>query len=168
MEPEDNNRQLRTTLIVLVAVVLIVGGVVAFTKRKSDANADSNTDIASSSLSGQADTDNTVTTPGTSAATAGFKDGSYSATGNYVSPGGRESITITVTLKDGVVTDTSAQSGANDRDAEDFQSEFISTYKRLVVGKKIDSIRLSHVSGSSLTSQGFNDAVNQIKSKAQA
>jgi hypothetical protein len=66
------------------------------------------------------------------------------------------------------VTDTSAISGANDSDARDFQSQFIGGYKKLVVGKKIDSIRLSHVSGSSLTSQGFNDAIGQIKSQAKA
>jgi uncharacterized protein with FMN-binding domain len=165
MEEDGGKKNLRTTLAVLIAIVLIVGGAIAFTKKKSSPTANA-VESDSTSQSSAADTDSS--TPDTQATKGTFKDGNYTATGNYVSPGGHESITVKVTLKDGVVTDTSAISGANDSDARDFQSQFIGGYKKLVVGKKIDSIRLSHVSGSSLTSQGFNDAIGQIKSQAKA
>jgi hypothetical protein len=37
-----------------------------------------------------------------------------------------------------------------------------------VVGKDIDEISVSRVAGSSLTSGGFNDAIEQIKAEAAA
>jgi uncharacterized protein with FMN-binding domain len=165
MDEDNGKKKLRTTLAVLIAIVLIVGGAIAFTKKKSSTANAVNSD--STSQSSTADSNSSVT-PDTQATSGSFKDGNYTATGNYVSPGGHESITIKITLKDGVVTDTSAVSGANDSDARDFQSQFIGGYKKLVVGKKIDSIRLTHVSGSSLTSQGFNDAIGQIQIQAKA
>ena len=48
------------------------------------------------------------------------------------------------------------------------EQQFIDGYKSLVVGKDISSISLNRVSGSSLTSQGFNSAIQKIKSQAQA
>jgi hypothetical protein len=70
-------------------------------------------------------------------------------------------------LQNGVITGTSATGGANDPEASQYQSQFISGYKSLVVGKSIDSVSLSRVSGSSLTSQGFNNALQQIKNQAK-
>ena len=73
-----------------------------------------------------------------------------------------------MTLKNGVITDTSATKGATDPEAEEYQNRFIKNYKNLVVGKSISNLSLSRVSGSSLTSIGFNDAIDQIKSQAKA
>jgi hypothetical protein len=41
-------------------------------------------------------------------------------------------------------------------------------YKQYVVGKKIDEVQLTKVSGSSLTPQGFNDALAKIKAEAKS
>ena len=73
-----------------------------------------------------------------------------------------------MTLKDGAVTETSATSGAIDDEGKEYQSDFIAGYKQQVVGKKVDTISLSRVSGSSLTSQGFNNALKQIETQAQS
>ncbi|HET9098493.1 MAG TPA: hypothetical protein VFN51_02650 [Candidatus Saccharimonadales bacterium] len=97
-----------------------------------------------------------------------FKDGTYTAVGTYESPGGQESIMVSVTLKNNIVSDTSAKSGANDDIAMAYQSQFINGYKKQVIGKKISSLNLTNVSGSSLTSQGFRDAIKQIEQKAQS
>ncbi len=102
---------------------------------------------------------------GTSSA---YKDGTYSATGNYSSPDGAQQIGITLTVSDDTVTSTSAQNKASGRDSSQYQDIFISNYKDSVVGKKINDIELDQVSGSSLTPIGFNDAVSKIQDQAKA
>lgn len=97
-----------------------------------------------------------------------YKDGTYSARGNYYSPAGLESITINVTIKDGIITDTSAVAEATDEKSVKMQGVFIENYKQYVVGKSIDEVKLDKVSGSSLTGAGFNDAISKIKTEARA
>ncbi|HSX00887.1 MAG TPA: hypothetical protein VLF67_01480 [Candidatus Saccharimonas sp.] len=106
------------------------------------------------------------TTP-TSGASA-YRDGTYAATGQYISPGGAQSIRITLTVQHDVVTATSAVSGAIDGESRQYQTMFISGYRAQVVGKPLSTLSLNRVSGSSLTSGGFNDAVAQIKAQAQS
>lgn len=161
MDQEPNNKkQLLTTLAVLIVIVVIVGGVILVSR------SDKSDEMNSTSQQSTSDTATDSTMDDASSGT--YKDGSYTATGSYVSPGGQEDITITVTLEDGVVTGTSAKSGAREAEGREFQGQFIGGYKSQVVGKNIDDISLSHVSGSSLTSQGFNDALEKIKDQAQA
>lgn len=97
-----------------------------------------------------------------------YKDGIYTATGSYMSPGGYDQITVTPTLANGIVTGASVVSGAGDGTSQRYQDKFISGYQPLVIGKDIASLSLSRVSGSSLTSIGFNDAVAQIKIAARS
>ena len=97
-----------------------------------------------------------------------YKDGTYSATGSYLSPGGRESVALTVTIKDGVITDTTFEADASAADSRQYQAQFADNYKALVVGKKINGLSLSRVAGSSLTSNGFNDALDEIRDDARA
>jgi uncharacterized protein with FMN-binding domain len=103
-----------------------------------------------------------------SPAATSFKDGTYSATGSYDSPGGTETIDVTVTLANNVITSVAATPRANVQEAAEYQQAFISGYQPLVVGKKITDVSLTRVAGSSLTSIGFNDAISQIESKAAA
>jgi hypothetical protein len=95
-----------------------------------------------------------------------YKDGSYSSVGNYMSPGGSEQVGLTLTLKDGVITDANFLPKAEEPQSLRFQNQFAAGYKELVIGKKINEVNLIKVSGSSLTPKGFNDAVAQIKAKA--
>lgn len=97
-----------------------------------------------------------------------YKDGSYTATGSYQSPAGSESIQVTLVLKDGIITDATVVSGAQDGMSKRYQNMFLSGYKALVVGKSIDQANLSVVSGSSLTPMGWNQAVANIKTQAAA
>lgn len=152
MNQETRNKQVITGLVVLVIIAAIVVGVTALAPKDSASPSTAPT---------------TSTQLGESSATTRYQDGSYTATGSYSSPGGTEKITVSVTLKDNLITDTSAQSGAIDSEGREYQSQFIAGYKGLIVGKNISSVSLSRVSGSSLTSQGFNSALNQIKSQAK-
>ena len=98
-----------------------------------------------------------------------YKDGNYSSEGAYTSPGGAESISVKLTLKNNVVENaTVASIKPSGPIATKMQAAFISGFKDQVIGKNINGINVTKVAGSSLTPQGFNDAVEKIKSKAKA
>ncbi len=97
-----------------------------------------------------------------------YKNGTYTAVGSYNSPAGSESINVSVTISNDVITGTSATPLAQDGRSMRYEEMFISGYKQYVVGKSVDSVTLDYISGSSLTPIGFNDALAQIKSKALA
>lgn len=95
-----------------------------------------------------------------------YEDGEYTATGDYVSPGGPESVTVTLTLTDNAVTELEVTGSGNTPNARKYQGEFIEGIDDVVVGKNIDGLNVSKVAGSSLTSGGFNEAIDQIKEDA--
>src|SRR6185369_12791720 len=107
-------------------------------------------------------------TPPSTTSTNQFKDGTYTALGNYTSPGGAEQIKVTVTLKDDIITDATVVSTiAEQSESRQNQNRFISGYKALVIGKKITDVHLTRVSGSSLTPIGWNDAIAKIETQAK-
>jgi uncharacterized protein with FMN-binding domain len=95
-----------------------------------------------------------------------YADGEYTAEGSYVSPGGPESVTVTLTLEDNTVTALEVEGSGGTPNAKKFQGEFIGSIDEMVVGKNIDDIDVSKVAGSSLTSGGFNEALKQIRDDA--
>ncbi len=110
-----------------------------------------------------------ATVPLTAAASAfTFTNGTYSTTVSYSSPGGADSLGVSVTLKGDVIVDVAVTEMANDPASQTFQDAFVAGYKTFVVGKNIADVQLSKVSGSSLTSQAFNDALSAIKTQAEA
>jgi len=115
-------------------------------------------------------TEETSATPTAGAATGAFAAGEYEATGTYTSPDGRtQSIEVEVELAaDGTITDLDADGQAESGNSEQFQGKFESGIDQQVVGRKITELDVDKVSGSSLTSGGFNDAIEQIIGQAQA
>jgi uncharacterized protein with FMN-binding domain len=154
MEPSQTSHKKELAALIGVFAVIIILVVAISLSSKSTKTASASSPAPTS-----------MTKP---AANTVYKDGSYTAKGTYQSPGGQEAITVDVTLKSNIVTATSARSGASDDEAMAYQSQFISGYKQHVIGKPISSLNLSNVSGSSLTSQGFNDAIKQIEKQAQS
>lgn len=160
--------------VVTAAVVILVVALIAF------AVARANNNDAIDKVSGEADADVAVTVPDTTTPTtppatvpaekpadgAVYKDGTYTATGEYSSPAGKEEIGVTLTLVDDVITDVSVTPMATVPISVRLQADFAANYKTLVVGKKIDEVNLGKVSGSSLTPVGFNDAIAKIKLEA--
>jgi uncharacterized protein with FMN-binding domain len=140
-----------------VLVILIYLGVTMYIKHTRDTKP-----------AGTADTNTDTNTEQTNGGVAVYKDGTYTATGSYSSPGGQEQITLTVTLAGDKITATDAQTQAATPTSRQFQNEFINNYKPLVIGKNISSLKLTKVAGSSLTSKGFNDALSKIKTQAQS
>lgn len=109
-------------------------------------------------------------TPSTStnAGAGTYKDGDYSATGSYNSPGGEESVTVNLTLVGAKVTAVTVVGNATDGNAVRYQREFADGIAAKVVGVDISALKVDKIAGSSLTSGGFNDAVTKIKAKANA
>jgi len=100
------------------------------------------------------------------AAPSAYRDGVYTVFGEYRSPGGDERIEVTVTLADDRIAEAVVVSLAERPMSKRMQGMFISGFRELVVGKRIDEVQLSAVSGSSLTPKGFNNALTLIKAQA--
>jgi uncharacterized protein with FMN-binding domain len=103
-----------------------------------------------------------------SGAAASYTDGTYTAEGSYQTPESIETIEVTMTLADGVVTDVEVAGNPTKRESEEYQAKFIGGISDEVVGKSLDEINVSRVAGSSLTSGGFNQALEEIKTEAAA
>lgn len=146
-----------------LVVIVLIGIVTSVVIIVNNGNADTAKTTETTSVQTQT---NSATVDSTD--TSSYKDGTYSATGSYLSPGGRESIDLTVVIKDGVITDTTLATHASSRDSSQYQELFADHYKSLVVGKSINGLSLSRVAGSSLTSNGFNDALDEIRTEARA
>lgn len=101
-----------------------------------------------------------------STSTGGYKDGTYTEDGSYSSPGGQETITVKVTLANSVITAVTVTPHATGGQPKQYQDDFAGGISDVVVGKKIDSLSVSRVAGSSLTSNGFNKAIAAIKADA--
>ncbi|HSW99103.1 MAG TPA: hypothetical protein VLF71_04645 [Candidatus Saccharimonadales bacterium] len=183
MQPSKTSkkRELVAALAVFIVIAAIVGTATVSAKKRASVASTANINTASTNSGAGTPTTPSATAAGTATPTASmagatgtsqntsstYKDGSYTAVGSYYSPDGPETISVAVTLKGGVITDTSANSGGGSHDSLEYQQRFIAGYRQVVVGKAIDSVNVSRVSGASLTPQGFNDAIDQIKQQAK-
>ncbi len=157
-----NNKRTATTIIILLATALLIGGVV-FVSQQNDPKVNTEKTGSTKKETPQTRTD------GQADIASQYKAGDYSAIGDYQSPGGAQEIKIRLTLSsDGTITDTSAEGDDKSSDSKFYQSSFIANYKKKVVGKKIDEVTLDRVGASSLTSAGFNNALEDINNQAKA
>jgi hypothetical protein len=119
-------------------------------------------------------TSSTGSSSGSSSGTAGtaasvnYKDGSYTEQGTYASPGGQEVISVALTLKSNIVTAVTVKTVKADPTATTYEAMFESGIGAVVVGKNINTLNVSRVAGSSLTSLGFNNALTKIKADAKS
>lgn len=167
---------------IIVGVIIVIGAIAALIKglggNSSSTIASTDNTNSSQNSQGSTSSNNSSSTPAQSApiapvatepaSTYKYKDGTYSAQGDYNSPGGPDSIGVTLTLKNDLITSVSATPNPGDRMSARYQDMFIASYKQYVVGKDISTLSLSKISGSSLTPIGFNDALAKIKSQAQS
>lgn len=104
---------------------------------------------------------------GSSSSAGTYKDGTYTAEGSYQTPETVEKVSVQVTLADDTITAVEVTGDPQARESQQYQSQFIGGISDAVVGKKIDEISVSRVAGSSLTSGGFNQAIEEIKTEAK-
>lgn len=107
----------------------------------------------------------TGTDPGADTS-AEYADGDYEALGEYVSPAGPSEVTVALTLEDDIVTAVTVTPHATNPNSLQFQTQFADGIAAAIVGQDIDTLSVSRIGGSSLTSGGFNDALAQIKAEA--
>lgn len=93
-----------------------------------------------------------------------YADGVYTATGQY---GGRPSfITVTVTLDDDVITDVKVTPQAVVPQSLELQRRFAAAVPKVVVGRRLDEVKVDKLAGSSGTPKGFNAALAEIRKQA--
>ncbi|MEU1970028.1 FMN-binding protein [Microbacterium sp. NPDC019599] len=143
----------------VVGIIALAGCSAADSGSDTTSDAGSTTDTGSTTDSGSGSG---------SGGDASYADGTYTAEGSYVTPEAVETITVTVTLEDDVITSVDVSGDPQARESEQYQGQFIGGIADVVVGQDIDEISVSRVAGSSLTSGGFNQAIEQIKSEAAA
>ena len=97
-----------------------------------------------------------------------YKDGTYSATGSYVSPAGPEQVELSLVIKDDKVVSANFVGKGTNPTTMKLQGLFKAGFSTYVVGRNIDEISLTVVNGSSLTPKGFTDALLKIKNEAKA
>jgi uncharacterized protein with FMN-binding domain len=114
------------------------------------------------------ETDSSSSTSSGGESSGSYSDGTYTASGSYVTPESVETIEVSLTLEGGAVTDVEVTGDPQARESQDYQSRFIGGISDEVVGVNIDDLAVDRVAGSSLTSGGFNEAVEAIKDEAAA
>ncbi|WP_043534653.1 MULTISPECIES: hypothetical protein [Actinomyces] len=108
--------------------------------------------------------DTTPTTDSTAGSSSvGAATGEYSATGTYTGPGGTQTVEVDLTVEDGTITAVTVTPGAVDSQSLRYEEDFADHVAEQVVGKSLDEVSVGTVASSSLTGQGFNDALDQIR-----
>jgi uncharacterized protein with FMN-binding domain len=114
-----------------------------------------------------------VTTPADSpdapsAALGPFNDGTYEVTGGYQSPNGPETVVVSLSVVDGVVTQATVTPQATNSTSTRYQGQFAGGIAEEVVGVPLAELDVTRVAGSSLTGRGFNEALEQIRAQAHS
>jgi uncharacterized protein with FMN-binding domain len=157
-----NFTQDKNKIYAIGGTALVAGGILAAVLLTTNPTPVNNTSNNSSNTS------TPTITATASAVLSNYKDGNYTADGTYFSPEGQERVTVNLTLEGNIVKDIQFTGHTTSSTSKQYQGFFQNNFKALVVGKKIDDVKLSVVSGSSLTSGGFNQAITKIKEQAKA
>lgn len=135
----------------------------------SDDSSDASSETTSASPSPEASEEVPADAAPDAGATGAYTAGDYDAEGSYQTPAGTQSVEVEVTLEaDGTITAVEVDPQAEGGNSEMFQKKFAGGISDVVVGKKIDALDVSKVAGSSLTSGGFNAAIEDITGQARA
>ena len=145
------------------AAVAGLAGILVLAGCSAETDASEETPAAATSESSSTSTART-----TAASTGKYADGTYTASGSYQTPETVETISLTLPLGTNVITEVNVIGDPQARETQQYQGQFIGGISDVVVGKNIDEISVSRVAGSSLTSKGFNSAVDKIKSEASS
>ncbi len=152
------NKQNVSKWIALLIVVVLLGGLLAY--------------VLSNRMEGDDDgfsknsvTSNTVVPTNTTS--NNYKNGTYTAVGTYDSPAGTDTMDVSLTLNDGIVAAVTITPKVIVPASKRWFEKFNASVGPFVVGKKIDALNLTQISGASLTPIGFNDALEKIKTQAK-
>lgn len=105
------------------------------------------------------------TAPGSAGNRSPYRDGVYTATGQY--GGLPSSITVRVTLRNGVIGAVRVTPRATNPTSLALQRRFAAAVPAVVAGKPIAEVQVGRLAGSSGTPGGFNRAIDQIEQQAR-
>ncbi len=154
------------TLAIGFAGLGLVGALAGCAAGTADAAGNGSSPSDSSSAAARSSSPTASGTNGSSTST--YTDGTYHEDGSYLSPAGQQTVTVKVTLTGDRITAVTVTPRATDPTAKEYQAMFVQGISGLVIGKDIDQLSVSRVAGSSLTSGGFNKAIDAIKTDAKA
>ncbi len=90
-------------------------------------------------------------------------DGTYIDNVSYISPGGKDLISITVDVENDVVTKVNIREITADETSQSYIYAVNKELQTLVVGKKITELNLpTQISGSSLTTRAFKQHITRL------
>jgi len=156
----QEHKQIKIPLIIggLVLIITLgfgIGVALAVSKNTSTPTATTNTST-------------NTTTGSTTNTTKSFKNGTYSATGSYRTPGGTEKISVTVQIENDLIKAVSVVDQATDRESQQYNSMFAKGISGVVVGKSINTTFAPRVvNGASITINGFDKALTTIRTQAK-
>ena len=161
----DNSiqKKIAAFTIIVIAGIIIAAATIFGNSQKAPESA------STAEESSQAETSPTPNSsePTDSTSSAAYRDGTYTASSDYSVPRSFENIKVTLTVSNNVVTDSQIVNSEGDHESAEWQDRFAAAYKSQVVGKKLSEVQLSHVAGASDTAEGFNEALDKIKTQAQ-
>lgn len=159
----------RWLLAVVAASTLALTTACGIGQQADDSSSSDDTSSSTGSSDTAGDTGSSDTGSDTGTETGSWTAGEYDAEGSYDTPGGTQSVAVDVTIDaEGTVTAVEVTPQAESGNSVQFQGEFADGIADEVVGQKIDDLSVSKVAGSSLTSGGFNAAIDDIIAEAQA
>jgi hypothetical protein len=95
--------------------------------------------------------------------------GAYAATIMYEVPDGQEQNTLRLILKDDVVTELEVGVTTKIGESLSYQQNFVRAINKRVVGRKlVDLTKIDTVSGASLTTAAFNEAIAKLRDQLRS
>lgn len=93
-----------------------------------------------------------------------YANGEYDVVGLY--SGGNKSIGVKLQLTGDTIAQVEVTPMATNKTSLRLQERFAEAIAETVFGRPIDEVHLDKLAGSSLTTKGFNDALEKIKTEA--
>ena len=93
----------------------------------------------------------------------------YTTTVEYDVPEGTESNSFSLVIKDGIISSIEVGITTNSKASLKYQQDFAKNIDSLVVGQKISELKsIDRVSGASVTTTAFNDALLKLQQQLQS
>ncbi len=90
----------------------------------------------------------------------------YTTQVNYESPGGQESNKFIITLEDDTIKDVQVEVYTEIDASIRYQKQFAQELTKVIVGKKLSQLtKVDKISGASLTTNAFNQALSLLKTQ---
>lgn len=150
----------------LVATAAIGGGLLFFS---GDSSTPATTSSSQQTTSTQTESTTDSSDSSTTSESSSYADGTYTATLTYAVPrGGQNSLDVSLTIADGSITTASTNNATHDSESERYIGGFEDSLSADAVGQSLANYSPDRIGGASLTTAAFAEALDTIRSDAQA